>query len=60
MGDFLSFWDILFLKDEIDLETYVIIEWVVPCVLVGVIILGMLIYAYSWDIKHFFRGLFRR
>lgn len=60
MGDSLSFWDILFLKDEINLETYVIIEWVVPCVLVGTIILGMLIYAYSWDIKHFFRRLFRR
>lgn len=60
MGDSLSFWDILFLKDEIDLETYVIIEWVVPCVLVGMIILGMLIYAYSWDIKHFFGRLFRR
>ena len=60
MGDSLSFLDILFLKDEIDLETYVIIEWVIPCVLFGVIILGITIHTYSWEIKHFFRRLFRR
>ncbi len=60
MGDSLSFWDILFLKDEIDLETYVIIEWVIPCVLFGMMILGIFIHTYSWEIKHFFRRLFRR
>lgn len=60
MGDALSFWDILFLKDEIDLETYVIIEWVIPCVLFGLMILGIIIHTYSWEIKHFFRRLFRR
>ena len=59
MGDSLSFWDILFLKDEIDLETYVIIEWVIPCVLFGMVILGIAIHTYSWEIKRFFRKLFR-
>lgn len=59
MGEELSFWDILFLKDEIDLETYVLITWVIPVILIGIVILAVTIHTYWWEIKRFFRKLFR-
>lgn len=59
MGEELSFWDILFLKDEIDLDTYILITWVIPVILTAIVILAVAIHEYWWEIKRFFRKLFR-
>lgn len=56
----LSFWDILFLKDEIGLEEYVFIEWVVPLTILAVILAAAGIYEYGSDFKYWLKKKFRK
>lgn len=46
----LSFWDILFLKDEISTEQYMLIEFGIPLIVLGVLLIGGAIYTYGPDI----------
>ena len=50
MSDGLSLWDILLLKDEISVEEWVILSWVIPIAIVVLIIAGIFVYGYWEDI----------
>lgn len=59
MSDGLSLWDILLLKDEISVEEWVILSWIIPIAIVVLVIAGIFVYGY-WDdiiyrLKHPFR-----
>lgn len=59
MGD-LSLWDILFLRDELTTEQYLILEWAIPIALSVIALVGFALYLYWWDIKGWFRRHIRR
>lgn len=59
MGD-LSLWDILFLRDELTTEQYLILEWAIPIALSVIALVGFALYLYWWDIKDWFRRHIRR
>lgn len=60
MSDGLSLWDILLLKDEISVEEWVILSWVIPIAIVVLIIAGIFVYGYWDDIIYRLKYPFRK
>lgn len=56
----LSFWDILYLKDEISTEMYTFITWGIPLIILAIILVGGAIYVYGPDVKYRLKRIYRR
>ena len=60
MSDSLSLWDILLLKDEISVGDWVMLSYVIPIVVVGILIAVVYLWASWGDIRYNISRLFKR
>lgn len=60
MSDSLSLWDILLLNGDIDVGEWVMLSYIIPIIIIGVISVCVGIWVYRDDIKYKASRLFRR